>query len=193
MKMLEEKIRSEGRAITDEILKVDSFLNHMVDPFLMEAIGREFARCFAGRGITKILTLEASGIPPALFTAKEIGVPMVFVKKAVSANIGTDVYHTTVHSFTYNREFEICVSKKYLTKDDTVLIVDDFLADGCACEGMANLSRQAGAKIAGIGICIEKGFEKGGKKLRDQGYDLLSLAIVESMHEDEIIFREQPE
>lgn len=193
MKELQERIMKEGRILPGNILKVDSFLNHMVDPELMGKIGKEFAGYFKDRGITKVLTLEASGITSALFTAKELGVPMIFAKKAGSSNIGKDVYHATVHSFTYDRDFEICVFKDYLTEHDTVLIIDDFLAEGSACFGMADLCRQASAKIAGIGVCIEKGFENGGKKLRDQGYDVLSLAIVDAMSQEEITFRTQPE
>lgn len=192
MKQLEERIRKEGKVLSPKVLKIDRFLNHMVDPFLMAAIGKEIAGHFAGKGITKVLTLEASGIPPAFCAARELGVPMVFAKKAGSSNIGADIYRTSVHSFTYNRDFEICVYKNYLTREDIVLIVDDFLSDGCACQGLADLCEQAGAKVAGYGICVEKGFEQGGKKLRDQGADLFSLAIVESMQEGEIVFRPQP-
>ena len=191
MKLLEERIRKDGRVIGTEILKVDSFLNHQIDVELLSEIGKEFKRLFAGENITKIVTIEASGIAIACLAAKEFGVPVVFAKKSRSKNIGTEVYTGKVHSFTYGVDYDITLSRKYLSSEDTVLIVDDFMANGQAMNGLIDICEQAGAKIGGIGIVIEKGFQKGGELIRSRGYHVESLAIIDSMDENGIIFREQ--
>lgn len=191
MKLLEERIAKDGRVIGTEILKVDSFLNHQIDVELLDEIGKELYRLFEDRGITRVLTIEASGIAIACAAARYFNVPAVFAKKAKSLNVGDDVYHAKVHSFTYNRDNEIILSRSYLCDQDTLLIVDDFLANGAALSGLIALADQAGAKIGGIGVCIEKGFQPGGARLRELGYPLESLAIIESMDENGITFRER--
>ena len=191
MKLLEERIAKDGRVIGTEILKVDSFLNHQMDVKLLDEIGRELYRLFSDAGITRVITIEASGIAIAVSAARYFEVPAVFAKKARSLNIGKDIYKARVHSFTYDNDYDITLSKNYLTKDDTVLIVDDFLANGAALRGMISICEQAGAKIGGIGICIEKGFQPGGDEIRGKGYPLQSLAIVEKMDENGIVFRAQ--
>ena len=185
MNKLEERILNEGRVLPGEILKVDNFLNHQIDISLMEWIGEEFKRRFGDCGVTKVLTLEASGIPPAVLTAYKYNVPLVFAKK------DQDLYRAAVKSYTYGNEFTVTVVKKYLSAEDTVLIIDDFLAKGEACSGLLEICRQAGAKVAGIGICIEKGFQPGGQKLRETGLQVESLAIIDSMTDDSITFRTQ--
>ena len=177
MKQLEERIARDGRVIGTEILKVDSFLNHQMDIALLDEIGKELYRLFKDRGITKVITI--------------VNVPAVFAKKARSLNIGKDVYKARVHSFTYDNDYDITMSQNYLSASDTVLIVDDFLANGAALNGMISICEQAGAKIGGIGICIEKGFQPGGDEIRKKGYPLESLAIIESMDENGIVFRKQ--
>ncbi len=191
MKELQERIRTEGRVLPGHILKVDSFLNHQVDLCLMDGIGRTFAELYRDEGITKVLTIEASGIVPAAMTALHMNVPLVFAKKANAANQSPDVWQTSVHSYTYDRDYVISVTKTYLTAEDRVLIIDDFLANGEALKGLMDLCTQAGAKIAGAGICIEKGFQKGGKELRDAGLRVESLAIIESMDDGTLTFRGQ--
>lgn len=190
MKLLEERIAKDGKVIGTEILKVDSFLNHQIDVNLLDEIGKEFYRLFKDRQITKVITIEASGIAIAVSAARYFNVPCVFAKKARSLNIGKDVYRSKVHSFTYDNDYDITMSQSYLSSDDTVLIVDDFLANGAALKGMISICEQAGAAIGGIGICIEKGFQPGGDEIRSKGYPLESLAIIESMSEDGIVFRE---
>jgi xanthine phosphoribosyltransferase len=191
VKQLEERIARDGRVIGTEILKVDSFLNHQMDIALLDEIGRELYRLFKDRGITKVITIEASGIAIAVSAARCFNVPAVFAKKARSLNIGKDVYKARVHSFTYDNDYDITMSQNYLSASDTVLIVDDFLANGAALNGMISICEQAGAKIGGIGICIEKGFQPGGDEIRKKGYPLESLAIIESMDENGIVFRKQ--
>ena len=191
MKQLEERIAKDGRVIGTEILKVDSFLNHQMDIALLDEIGKELYRLFKDRGITKVITIEASGIAIAVSAARCFNVPAVFAKKARSLNIGKDVYKARVHSFTYDNDYDITMSQNYLSASDTVLIVDDFLANGAALNGMISICEQAGAKIGGIGICIEKGFQPGGDEIRKKGYPLESLAIIESMDENGIVFRKQ--
>ena len=191
MKQLEERIARDGRVIGTEILKVDSFLNHQMDITLLDEIGKELYRLFKDRGITKVITIEASGIAIAVSAARCFNVPAVFAKKARSLNIGKDVYKARVHSFTYDNDYDITMSQNYLSASDTVLIVDDFLANGAALNGMISICEQAGAKIGGIGICIEKGFQPGGDEIRKKGYPLESLAIIESMDENGIVFRKQ--
>lgn len=184
MDSLKQKILSEGRVIGTEILKVDSFLNHQVDPILMKAIGAEFASIFAGQGITKVVTIESSGIAPAVFTGLMLGVPVVFAKKTESRNLDTETYHAAVHSFTRGGEYIIRVSKRYLTAEDTVLFVDDFLARGRALLGLLEIAGQAGAKVAGAGVVIEKGFQDGGSLIRNMGIRVESLAIIKDMSEE---------
>ena len=190
MKLLEDRIRKEGRVYPGNILKVDSFLNHQIDVALMDEIGKAFYEEYKDRGITKIFTIEASGIAIACSAAREFGVPLLFAKKSKSLNIGNDVYCTTVASFTYKRDYQVTISKNYLNESDHVLIVDDFLATGNALLGLADLCNQAGATVEGFGICIEKGFQNGGDKLREAGYSVTSLAILDHMtDEGEVFFR----
>lgn len=192
MKLLEQRIREQGQVRPGNVLKVDCFLNHQLDVELLDAIGAEFRRIFDGAGVNKILTIEASGIAIACMTARHFGVPVVFAKKAKSKNIDGDVFTSTVHSFTYGRDYDITLSKKFLGPGDRVLILDDFLANGKAMRGLLDVCRQAGATVAGIDVCIEKGFQTGGAELRAEGYRLASLAIVDEMHDDgTLTFREQ--
>ena len=192
MKFLEDRIRREGQIRPGNILKVDCFLNHQLDVTLLDEIGRAFSEKYKDRGITRILTIEASGIAIACMTARYFNVPVVFAKKAKSKNLDGDVYTSVVHSFTYGRDYDITLAKKFLGPQDTVLLVDDFLAVGKAMNGMLDICRQAGAHVAGIGIAIEKGFQSGGAALRQAGYDLTSLAIVDSMGDDgSIVFRSE--
>ncbi len=192
MKELEERIRQEGTVKPGNVLKVDAFLNHQCDVTLYDHMGAEWAQYFANRPITKILTIEASGIGMACLTAQHFGnVPVVFAKKAQSINLDGDQYVATVYSFTKQREFPVIVARKFLGPDDHVLLIDDFLANGNALRGLIDICEHAGATIEGIGIAVEKGFQGGGDKLRADGYDVDSLAIVESMDPDtgEIVFR----
>lgn len=192
MNFLEERIARDGIVKAGNVLKVDSFLNHQMDIALMEEIGREFHRRFADKPVTKVLTIEASGIGIACFVAKEFGVPMVFAKKSKSINIEGEMYIAEVESFTHKNKNQIIVSKKFLGAEDHLLIIDDFLANGCALNGLIELVEESGATVEGIGIAVEKGFQHGGDKLREQGYHLESLAILESMDPNtgEIVFRE---
>lgn len=189
MKELEERILKDGRVLPGNILKADSFLNHQIDPDLMQRIGETFSDHFRSQGITKVLTIEASGIAPALMAACALHVPMVFAKKHGAHNIGNDFYTASVHSYTYDSDYTIIVSSSYLSSSDRVLIIDDFLANGQAVHGLLDICKKAGASASGIGICIEKGFQPGGAELRALGYDVMSLAIVESMEGGTIIFR----
>ena len=193
MNFLEERIIKDGVVKKGNVLKVDSFLNHQMDVELMGEIGREFHRRFADKPITKVLTIEASGIGIACFVAKEFGVPMVFAKKSKSINIDGDMYVAEVESFTHKNKNQVIVSKRFLTADDHLLIVDDFLANGCALQGMINIAKTAGATVEGLGIVIEKGFQMGGQMIRNMGYHLESLAIVDAMDDEtgSITFREQ--
>ena len=193
MNFLEERIMKDGIVKAGNVLKVDSFLNHQMDIQLMEEIGREFKRRFSNKEITKVLTIEASGIGIAAFVAKEFGVPMVFAKKSKSINVDGDMYVAEVESFTHKNKNQVIVSKKFLTEQDRVLIIDDFLANGCALLGLISIANSAGAAIEGLGIVIEKGFQIGGGVIRNLGYQLESLAIVDGMNHEtgEIIFREQ--
>ena len=193
MNFLEERIQKDGIVKPGNVLKVDSFLNHQMDISLMEEIGREFHRRFADKKITKVLTIEASGIGIACFDAKEFGVPMVFAKKSRSINIDSEVYVAEVESFTHKNKNNIIVSKKFLNADDSILIIDDFLANGCALQGLIAISKAAGASVEGIGIVIEKGFQVGGQIIRNLGVHLESLAIVDAMDAETgtITFREQ--
>lgn len=181
MKLLEERIMRDGIVRDGNVLKVDSFLNHQMDIELFEEMAKEWKRLFAAKKINKILTIEASGIGIAAIVAKEFKVPVVFAKKAMSINLDDDNYHTKIQSFTHQKIYDVIVSKKYLSEKDHVLIVDDFLANGCALLGLTELVEHSGATVEGIGIAIEKGFQQGGKIIRNKGYQLESLAIVESM------------
>lgn len=191
MQLLEERIRKDGIIKPGNVLKVDSFLNHQMDVELFEEMGKEFRRLFPSKEINKILTIEASGIGIACVTAQYFGVPVVFAKKSQSINLDGEQYVTKVESFTHKRIYDVIVAKKFLGKDDHVLILDDFLANGCAVAGLIDLVRAAGATIEGVGIAIEKGFQEGGKLLRGKGIRVESLAIVESMDAErgEIVFR----
>ena len=193
MNFLEERIMKDGVVKPGNVLKVDSFLNHQMDISLMEEIGREFKRRFADKSITKVLTIEASGIAVAIFVAHQLGVPMVFAKKSQSINIDGDVYVAQVESFTHKRTNNVIVSKKYIQEGEQVLIIDDFLANGCALQGLISIVEKAGATVAGCGIVVEKGFQIGGQVIRNLGYHLESLAIVDAMDAEKgtITFREQ--
>ena len=195
MNFLEERIVKDGIVKPGNVLKVDSFLNHQMDISLMEEIGREFKRRFADKHITKILTIEASGIGIAAFVAKEFQVPMVFAKKSKSINIDGDMYVAEVESFTHKNKNQVIVSKRFLQADDHVLIIDDFLANGCALQGLINIAENAGATVEGCGIAIEKGFQYGGRVIRNLGYQVESLAIVDDMDAETgtIVFRNQEE
>lgn len=193
MNFLEERILRDGIVKEGNVLKVDSFLNHQMDISLFEQMGEEFKKRFAGKEINKIVTIEASGIGIACVVAKYFNVPVVFAKKSKSINIEGDMYVTEVESFTHKCKNQVIVSKKFLSPEDKVLIIDDFLANGCALQGLISIITEAGASVEGIGIAIEKGFQMGGKLIRNLGYQLESLAIVDSMNADtkEIVFREQ--
>ena len=181
MKLLEERIRKDGIVKEGNVLKVDSFLNHQMDTDLFNEMGKEFKRLFADKPINKILTIEASGIGIACIVAQHFHVPVVFAKKSQSINIDGDVYSTKIESFTHKKVYDVIVSKKYIGKDDHILLIDDFLANGCALEGLINLVQSAGATVEGIGIAVEKGFQEGGKRIREKGVQLESLAIVDAM------------
>ena len=193
MNFLEERIIKDGVVKSNTILKVDSFLNHQIDTGLLDEIGKEFKKRFDGEPINKILTIEASGIGIACITALHFGVPVVFAKKSKTSNLGNDVYTAEVKSFTHNEVRTIIVSKDYLTENDHVLIVDDFLANGCALKGLISVCRQANATVEGIGIAVEKGFQNGGQIIREFGYRVESLAIVDSMNAKTgaVVFRDQ--
>lgn len=184
MDLLVKRIKTDGKVYPGNILKVDGFLNHQIDPELMNAIGDEVYRLYKDEKITKIMTIEASGIAIALATAMKFNVPMLFAKKSQSKNISPSVYSTNVTSFTHGRVYDVMVSRDYLTADDRVLIVDDFLANGIALKGLINLVEQAGATLVGCAIAIEKGFQSGGKLLRDSGVRIESLAVIKNMTDD---------
>ena len=188
MKQLEEKIKADGQVLSEAVLKVDSFLNHQIDPALMQAIGEEFAERFKGAGITKILTIESSGIAPAVMTGLTLGVPVVFARKRKSLTLTEGLYTAAVHSFTKNETNEISVSRDFLGNDDVVMILDDFLANGQAALGLLDIVEQAGAECAGIGIVIEKGFQPGGKLLRDKGIRVETLANIKWMEPGHVKF-----
>lgn len=191
MNLLQKKILSDGVIKPGNVLKVDSFLNHQIDvPFISE-LGKEFCKLFGDRKVDKILTIEASGIGIACLTAVYFGVPVVFAKKSAGSNMDKEVYATEVKSFTHNKVNHVVVSKKYLNKGEHILIMDDFLANGCAVEGLIDLVNQAGGLVEGVGICIEKGFQGGGDELRRKGVDVKSLAIIDKMDPEtgSIVFR----
>lgn len=193
MKLLEERIRKDGTVKAGNVLKVDSFLNHQMDIELFNQMGEEFKRLFAGHKINKILTIEASGIGLACIVAQHFHVPVVFAKKTQSINIDGEVYSTKIESFTHKKVYDVIVSKKFLNKDDRILIIDDFLANGCAVSGLIDMVEASGAMVEGVGIAIEKGFQQGGQLIRNKGVHLESLAIVESMdcENGTLTFREQ--
>lgn len=190
MKLLEQKIINDGIALEGNILKVDSFLNHQIDVLFMDKLGKEFSRLFSGLSATKILTVEASGIALSCALAKYLKLPVLFAKKGNRANIGADVYFAASYSYTHKSEYIMTVSRKYLSSCDKIIIIDDFLAKGNALSGLISISQQAGCEILGIGIAIEKAFEGGGDALRQEGFNLCSLAIVESMDNGDIVFRQ---
>lgn len=193
MKLLEDRIQKEGLVKPGNVLKVDSFLNHQMDIALFNEMGKEFRRLFPSEKINKILTIEASGIGIACIAAQYFHVPVVFAKKSQSLNLDGEMYVTKVESFTHKRVYDVIVSGKYLGHGDHVLIIDDFLANGCAVAGLIDLVQSAGAVVEGVGIAVEKGFQEGGKLLRSKGVRVESLAIVDAMDEDtgEIVFRKQ--
>ncbi|XCP85296.1 xanthine phosphoribosyltransferase [Roseburia hominis] len=192
MELLKERIRRDGKIKEGNVLKVDSFLNHQMDVGLFHEIGKEFQRRFEGEEINKILTIEASGIGIACVVAEVFGVPVVFAKKTQTKNIAGDVYTTKVESYTHGRVYDIIVAKEFLGKGDKVLVIDDFLANGKALEGLATLIEASGAQLVGAGVVIEKGFQVGGDLIRSKGIHLESLAIVDKMDEKtgEIVFRD---
>ena len=191
MNFLEERILKDGVVKDGGVLKVDSFLNHQMDVALLDELGAFFHARFKDKGITKVLTVEASGIAIACAAARTFGVPAIFAKKSKTVNIDGEMYVAEVESFTHKCKNKVIVSKRYLEKGDRVLIVDDFLANGCALQGMIAIVESAGAEVSGIGIAIEKGFQIGGRVIRNLGYDICSAAIVEEMSENGIVFREQ--
>ena len=193
MQLLKDRIRKDGKVKEGNVLKVDSFLNHQMDIKLFEEIGKEFKRRFAGEEINKILTIEASGIGSACVVAQSFDVPVVFAKKTKTKNIAGDVYTSKVESYTHGRVYDIIVSKEFLGKGDRVLLIDDFLANGKALEGLADLVKMSGAELVGAGVVIEKGFQVGGDVIRSKGIHLESLAIVDSMDEKTgtIVFRDE--
>lgn len=189
MKLLEEKIITDGEVLPGNVLKVGSFLNHQVDVKLLLEMGKEVAWLFEGAGITKLLTAEASGIAVATAFGAVMGVPVLFAKKNRTSNLSGEFYTANVHSYTHGNDYTMVVEKKYLTKDDTVLIVDDFLANGAALEGLCSMAEQSGASLAGCAIAIEKGFQGGGERIRGKGIRVESLAVIESMEDGNIIFK----
>lgn len=191
MQLLKDRIRKDGIVKEGNVLKVDSFLNHQMDIALFNEIGREFKRRFSEKHITKILTIEASGIGIACVAAQYFQVPVVFAKKAQSINIDGEVYSSRIESFTHKRVYDVIVSRRFLSQDDHVLIIDDFLANGCALIGLLEIVESAGATAEGIGIVIEKGFQDGGEKIRSRGIALESLAIVDAMDAEKgtVVFR----
>ena len=193
MNFLEERILKDGIVKAGNVLKVDSFLNHQMDITLIEEIGREFKRRFGHKPVSKILTIEASGIGIAAFAAKEFGVPMVFAKKSKSVNIDGDMFVAEVESFTHKNKNQVIVSKKFLHEGEHILIIDDFLANGCALQGLISIAESAGCTVEGCGIVIEKGFQYGGRAIRNLGYRIESLAIIDAMDAETgtITFREQ--
>ncbi|MBQ1192860.1 MAG: xanthine phosphoribosyltransferase [Lachnospiraceae bacterium] len=190
MRLLEDKIRSEGEILDDEILKVDGFINHQVDVNLMEELGKDMARHFLGQGITKVFTIESSGISPALFTAKYLNVPMVILKKQASKNLKTEVWQTEVVSYTKGTSYDLTLAKNYISDEDNILIIDDFLANGEAATGAIRLIRKAHATVAGIGVLIEKSFQPGREKLEAQGIHVYAQARIKNMSKDSIEFEE---
>ena len=193
MKLLKDKIQQEGKVLSEQVLKVDSFLNHQIDPLLMKEIGDEFANRYTNDIITKVLTIESSGIAPATFLGLTIGAPVVFARKRKSLTLSDNIYTSKVYSFTKNESNDISVSKDFISADDSVLIIDDFLANGEAVKGLLDIANQAGANVVGVGIVIEKGFQQGGKLLREQGLRIESLARIKSLANGKVEFFEDGE
>jgi len=189
MKQFQDRIRTEGRVLPGNIIKVDGFLNHRVDTALMRSMAKEFKSRFDLTGLTLVLTVEASGIALATVCAEEFGVPLVFAKKAKSDNIEGGLYRSEIYSYTYKKQVTLIVSSQWLKASDKVLIIDDFLANGEALRGLVEIVQESGAELLGIGVAIEKGFQPGGQKMRDAGIHLESLAIIESANETGIVFR----
>jgi len=191
LELLKDKILAEGKVLSDTVLKVDSFLNHQIDPELMQEIGKELSERYREANITKILSIESSGIAPAMMAGLYLGVPVIFARKKKSLTLTDHLYTSSVYSFTKKETNEISVSKDFLAQDDCVLLMDDFLANGQAVKGLMEIIEQAGATLAGVGIVIEKGFQEGGKEIREQGIRLDSLAIVDSLEDGKIVFRNE--
>ena len=189
MKLLEDRIRKDGIIREGNVLKVDSFINHQMDIKLFEEMAKEWKRLFADKKINKILTIEASGIGIAAIVAREFDVPVVFAKKSKSINLDDNNFSTKIQSFTHSKIYDVIVSKKFLSPEDHILIIDDFLANGCALQGLMEIVKESGAVLEGAGIVIEKGFQNGGDSLREQGIRVESLAIVDSMTDDSVSFR----
>ena len=188
MKLLEDRIRSDGEVLPGNVLKINSFLNHQVDPELMKKVGEEFSQLFKDNGITKVLTCEASGIAPGVMAAYELHVPMVFARKKKPATLNDAVYWADVYSYTKKVTNQICVEQKFLHKDDHLLIIDDFLANGEAVKGMINIANQAGAEVAGVGIVVAKTFQGGSDWLKEHGYRLEALAEIDSLANNQVHF-----
>ena len=191
MRLLQERIRRDGKVLPGNIVKVDGFLNHRVDTALLREIAHEFKRLFPTEGLTAVLTVEASGIPLATICAEEFGVPLVFAKKGKSDNIEGGLDQSEIFTYTYKKKVTLLVSRQWLGRDDRVLIVDDFLANGEALRGLVEIVGQAGAELVGIGVAVEKGFQPGGRRLRESGYNLKSLAIIDAADENGFVFREE--
>ncbi|WP_077603389.1 xanthine phosphoribosyltransferase [Oceanobacillus sojae] len=191
MDLLKEKIVAEGKVLSDAVLKVDAFLNHQIDPVLMKEIGKEFANRFRDKKITKILTLESSGIAPAAMAGLELGVPVIFARKRQSLTLTDNLLTAEVYSFTKQTTSKVSVSHDFIKEGDNLLIIDDFLANGQAALGLIDIAEQAKAAVAGIGIVIEKGFQEGGQALREKGMTVESLAIIESLENKQVAFKEE--
>ncbi|WP_080874004.1 xanthine phosphoribosyltransferase [Oceanobacillus timonensis] len=191
MDLLKEKIVAEGKVLSDTVLKVDAFLNHQIDPVFMQEIGKEFANRFRDKKITKILTLESSGIAPATMAGLELGVPVIFARKRQSLTLTDNLLTAEVYSFTKQTTSKISISHDFIKEEDNVLVIDDFLANGQAALGLMDIAEQAKATVAGIGIVIEKGFQKGGQALRDKGVKVESLAIIDSLENKQVAFKEE--
>ena len=191
MKLLEERIQKDGIVREGNVLKVDSFINHQMDIPLFREMAKEWKRLFAGKPVNKVLTIEASGIGIAAVVASEFNVPVVFAKKSMSINLDYDNYETKIQSFTHKKIYNVIVSKKFLTPEDHVLIIDDFLANGCALLGLLELTEKAGATVEGIGIAVEKGFQGGGDRFRASGIPYKALAVIEKADENGFVFREE--
>lgn len=190
MQELVKRIQQDGNVLGDGVLKVDSIINHQVDPLLMKQMGELFAKVFAKRNITKVVTIESSGIAPAIFCALELGVPMIFARKSKSLTMNEELLTSSVYSFTKQVTSTVSISRKFLTQSDNVLIIDDFLANGQAAKGLIELCQQAGASVEGIGILIEKSFQDGRQLLEDMGIDVVSLARISSLENGEVTFIE---
>lgn len=189
MRLLEERIQKDGIVLSEHVLKVDSFLNHQIDPFLMQEIGKEFARLFKDENITKIITIESSGIAPAVMTGLQLNVPVVFARKRKSLTMTDGLLTSSVHSFTKNETNEISIAQKFLDSNDNVLVIDDFLANGQAALGLIEIVQKSGASVAGLGIVIEKSFQDGEKLLRQHGIRVESLARIASLANGEVTFK----